>query len=275
MRQFLFLVLFIPLFLLSDILDNKDFIRFTPKISCHEDNLTSATGHDHGKKREALKFAILGTDTLPQSLDCYLPTLEKQSLPIKDGAFSQPAGYSGFYAVVTTVVENNISKSAIRYMRGMGRNTNVSTAKLTNMQKTKFEITPQPLPRYLSSKKYTFVLKFDSKPVAYTDILFETENGSKSTFTTNEGGKVEIVMPNDFSNINFKNGKNKNSEFWLYAATDKEGLRYTTSFSSTYSPNPSDWWQSQKLGFAAIFVGFLGGMLIYRKTFFKKAENNG
>jgi len=194
---------------------------------------------------------------------------------MKNGVFSQPAGYSGFYAVVATVNENNISKSAVRYMRGMGRSINISTAKLADMQKIKFEIVPQPLPRYLSSKKYTFVLKFDSLPLAYTDVLFETENGSKAVLTTNESGKVEIAMPNDFSNIDFKNGKNKNSEFWLYASTGKDGARYTTSFSSAYSPNPNDWWQSQKLGFAVIFVGFLGGMLIYRKTFFKKATTNG
>lgn len=275
MQQFLLSIIFLPLLLLSTVFGDDDFIRFAPKISCHEDNSTSATGHEHGKKRETPKFTILGTDMLPQSLECYLPTLEKQPLPLKDGVFSQPVGYSGFYAAVATVNENNISKSAVRYMRGMGRNINISTAKLTDMQKTKFEIVPQPLPRYLSSKKYTFVLKFDSLPLAHTDVLFETENGSKSTLTTNEGGKIEITMPNDFSNIDFKNGKNKNSEFWLCASVDKGGVKYTTTLSSAYSPNPSDWWQSKNLGFAVIFVGFLSGMLIYRKTLAKKADNNG
>lgn len=275
MRQFLVSIIFLPLLLLSVAFGEDDFIRFAPKLSCHEDNSTSAAGHDHGKKREAQKFTIMGSDMLPQSLDYYLPTLEKKSLGLRDGVFIQPAGYSGFYAVVATINENNISKSAVRYMRGMGRSINVSTAKLTDMQKLKFEIVPQPLPRYLSSKKYTFVLKFDSMPLAYANVLFETENGSKSVFTTNEGGKVEITMPNDFSNIDFKNGKNKNAEFWLYASTTKSGVNYTTSFSSAYSPNPSDWWQSQKLGFTVIFIGFLGGMLIYRRTFFKKVAANG
>ncbi|WP_294895296.1 hypothetical protein, partial [Sulfuricurvum sp. RIFOXYD12_FULL_44_77] len=63
------------------------------------------------------------------------------------------------------------------------------------------------------------------------------------------------------------------SEF-LLSTQHRDGERlYKSTLTMPYSLNPNDYWQSQTYGAGAIFIGFIGGLLVYRRT--KKGAKNG
>jgi hypothetical protein len=199
------------------------------------------------------------------------PDLSKEDLNLSDTTLNLPkASVGGYYTLVLTHRADNQVDSAIRYLSQQGRPSKVSPTKLTALPKTDLEIVPNPLHRehdhYTASKSYRFLLTFQGKPLADTPITLETQNNSLVNYTTDKTGALTITLPNDFKNVSSEKSENKPSEFLLKTRYQDGEVVYVTTLSMPYSLNPNDYWQSQKYGAGAIFIGFLGGLFLYRRS---------
>lgn len=238
-------------------------IYWTPH-ACDEGKATAKKHGGHGMGESAM-FALMNLES-NGSASLIQPNLKKEPLEFKANTVMLPKPpLGGYYAMVAEVNSSEVTYSAIRYLSLHGRPAGISPTKLTALPKTVLEIVPSPLhrehDRYTGSKTYRFIAMFENKPLANTAITLETHNTPSQSFTTDKTGVVQITLPNDFENVTPDRRGNKPSEFLLTLKHDK----YVTTFTMPYSANPNDFWQSQEWGAGAIFVGFLGGLLIYRR----------
>jgi hypothetical protein len=222
-------------------------------------------------------FALMNTEANAHAR-LILPDLSEENLTFKRSTLMLPKpSMAGYYAMVAEGNDTNGSFSAIRYLSLHGRPCKVSPTKLTALPKTDLEIVPDPLhrehDRYTASKSYRFLLRFQGKPLANTAVTLETHDTPAHTYTTDQTGAFAISLPNDFKNVKVGRSENKPSEFLLSTHhRDGEHL-YKTSLSMPYSLNPNDFWQSQSYGTGMIMIGFLGGLVFYRRI--KKGAKNG
>jgi len=243
---------------------------------CDEGKATASKHGSHGKGESAM-FALMNSETKASS-HLILPDLSEKNLSFKLNTVMLPKPpMGGYYAMVAEGNNTNGTYSAIRYLSLNGRPCKVSPTKLTALPKTDLEIIPDPLhrehDRYTASKSYRFLLHFQGKPLINTAVTLETHDTPTQTYTTDQAGAFSITLPNDFKNVKVERSENKPSEFLLTTQhRDGEHL-YKSTLSMPYSLNPNDYWQSQTYGAGAIFIGFLGGLLVYRRT--KKGAKNG
>ena len=231
--------------------------------------------HSHGKHGghgmgEATMLHAMNCDG-NSSVILIKPDLSKEDLNLSDTTLNLPkTSVGGYYALVLNRHTDNQVDSAIRYLSMQGRPSKVSPTKLTALPKTDLEIIPNPLhrehDRYTASKSYRFLLTFQGKPLSNTPITLETKNDSVASYTTDETGAVTITFPNDFKEVSSVKEENKPSEFLLKTRYQDGELVYVTTLSMPYSLNPNDYWQSQKYGAGAVFIGFLGGLFLYRRS---------
>lgn len=243
---------------------------------CDDGKKTASKHGGHGKGESAM-FALMNTETNAHAY-LILPDLSDQNLSFKLNTVMLPKpSMGGYYAMVAEGNTTNGVYSAIRYLSLQGRPAKVSPTKLTALPKTDLEIIPDPLhrehDRYTASKSYRFLLHFQGKPLIHTAVTLETHDTPAQTYTTDQTGAFSITLPNDFKNVKVGRSENKPSEFLLSTQhRDGEHL-YKSTLTMPYSLNPNDYWQSQTYGAGAIFIGFLGGLLMYRRT--KKGAKNG
>lgn len=214
-------------------------------------------------------FALMNSDS-NASARLVLPDLTEQNLTFKLNTVMLPKPkMGGYYAMVAEGNSTDTTFSAIRYLSLHGRPSKISPTKLTALPKADLEIVPDPLhrehDRYTASKTYRFVAMFEGKPLGNTSITLETRNTPAHTYTTDAEGVAEITLPNDFRNVKPDRRANKPSEFLITLRHVANGTHYVSTFTMPYSANPNDFWQSQEWGAGAIFIGFLGGLLIYRR----------
>jgi hypothetical protein len=196
--------------------------------------------------------------------------LSKEDLNLSENTLNLPkVSVGGYYALILNHHTDTRVDSALRYLSMKGSPSKVSPSKLTVLPKTDLEIIPDPLrsehSSYMGSETYRFIAKFEGKLLTNTPIILETQKSGAKTFITNSAGIAQITLPNDFKNVQLEKRKNKPSEFLLTLQYDKVNTHYTTTLSMPYSANPNDFWQSQSYGAGAIFIGFLGGLIIYRR----------
>lgn len=199
------------------------------------------------------------------------PDLSTEELPLSAHTLTLPkSGMGGYYALVLTQRSPLEVKSAIRYLSRQGRPSKISPTKLTGLSKTDLEIVPDPLhrehDRYTASKSYRFLVKFQGQPLSDARITMETQNRSATTYTSDKNGAVSVTLPNDFSHVSVGRSENKPSEFLLSTTLSEDGSVYQSTLTMPYYVNPNDYWQSQRLGGGVIVLGFLGGLLLYRRT---------
>ncbi len=231
--------------------------------------------HSHGKHGGH----GMGETTLLHAINCegnssvvlIKPDLSKEDLNLSDNTLNLPkASVGGYYALTLNHHSANRVDSAIRYLSQQGRPSKISPTRLTALPKTDLEIVPNPLhrehDRYTASKSYRFLLTFKGTPLPHLPVILETKNGSDSAFTTDKNGEIAVTLPNDFKNVRVGKGDKKPSEFLLHAQYSESNIRYNTSLSMPYFVNPNDYWQSQPYGAGVIFIGFLGGLFLYRRT---------
>ncbi|MCK9373942.1 MAG: hypothetical protein M0P91_12175 [Sulfuricurvum sp.] len=200
-----------------------------------------------------------------------LPDLSTEELNISHAIVTLPKTQMGGYAALVVNQRTGTGvNSAIRYLSLHGRPVKISPTKLTSLPKAVLEIVPAPLhrehDRYTGSKEYRFLLTFQGEPLPHTPLILETNNKTSQTYTSDEKGVFAITLPNDFKNVKPGRSENKPSEFLLTATLKDSGLHYQSTLSMPYYANPNDYWQSQQMGAIAIFFGFIGGLLIYRRT---------
>lgn len=147
-------------------------------------------------------------------------------------------------------------------------------------QKYELEIIPQPLPRehgaWRESEKWQFLLRFNGQPLANKALRMETEFGSKTSFTSDEQGRVTVLFPRDFRPAGKKPEQGghdhgpRRAKFVLAAEHDDGGKHYLTAFNHTYSADPD---RNRDL-FAGVGFGLFGMLLAVPLLRRKKAENN-
>ena len=243
---------------------------------CDEGKKT-ASKHGSHAKGESTMFALMNTETNALA-HLILPDLSEQNLTFNRTAVMLPKpSMGGYYAMIATVYDTNETYSAIRYLSLHGRPCKVSPTKLTALPKTDLEIVPDPLhrehDRYTASKTYHFLLRFQGKPLSHTAVTLETHDTPAQTYTTDATGAFSIILPNDFKNVKIGRSENKPSEFLLSTQYRYGGHLYKSTLSMPYSLNPNDFWQSQSYGAGVIAIGFLGGLVFYRRN--KKGAKNG
>lgn len=243
---------------------------------CDEGKKT-ASKHGGHAKGESTMFALMNTET-NASAHLILPDLSEQNLTFNRTAVMLPKpSMGGYYAMIATVYDTNETYSAIRYLSLHGRPCKVSPTKLTALPKTDLEIVPDPLhrehDRYTASKTYRFLLRFQGKALSHTAVTLETLDTPAQTYTTNAAGAFSIILPNDFKNVKIGRSENKPSEFLLSTQYRYGGHLYKSTLSMPYSLNPNDFWQFQSYGAGVIAIGFLGGLVFYRRS--KKGAKNG
>lgn len=242
-----------------------------------DDGKKTASKHGGHAKGESAMFALMNTET-NASAHLILPDLSEQNLTFKRTTVMLPKpSMGGYYAMVAEGNDMNATFSAIRYLSLQGRPAKVSPTKLTALPKTDLEIIPDPLhrehDRYTASKSYRFLLHFQGKPLINTAVTLETHDTPTQTYTTDQTGAFSITLPNDFKNVKVGRSENKPSEF-LLSTQHRDGKHlYKSTLTMPYSLNPNDFWQSQTYGAVAIFIGFGGGLMFYRRI--KKGAKNG
>lgn len=256
----------------------EGIIYWAPHIS-HE-NTHSHGEHSkhggHGKGEPMMLHAINSEENC--SVVLIKPDLSKEDLNLSDTAIILPkSSIGGYYALVLTHRSENRVDSAIRYLSQQGRPGKVSPTKLTAFPKSDLEIIPNPLhrehDRYTASKSYRFILYFQGKPLSNTVVTLETRNTPAQTYATDNTGAFSITLPNDFKNAKVGRNENKPSEFLLSTQYRSGEHLYKSTLSMPYSLNPNDFWQSQSYGAGVIAIGFLGGLVFYRRS--KKGAKNG
>lgn len=243
-------------------------LYWTPH-ACDEGKAAAARHGGHGKGESAM-FALMNLDT-NATARLVAPDLSSKPLTFKAHTVMLPESKAGgYYALVAEANGSEGVFSAIRYLSLHGRPSGVSPTKLTALSKTTLEIVPDPLhrehDRYTASKSYRFVARFRGKPLPNALVTLETHNTPAHVYRADGEGKVEIPLPNDFKGVKTGRSENRPSEFLLTLSHAEGGLNHTTTFSMPYSLNPNDFWQSQEWGAGAILLGFLGGMLLYRRS---------
>ncbi|KFN40468.1 MAG: hypothetical protein JU82_02870 [Sulfuricurvum sp. MLSB] len=250
-------------------------LYWTPH-GCDEGKAAASKHGGHGKGESAM-FAAMNLDG-NATARLVSPDLSVKELRFNQNTVMLPAPkIGGYYAMVA---ESNVSGnvySAVRYLSLHGRPVKVSPTKLTAAPKAALEIVPDPLhrehDRYTASKSYRFLVRFENKPLGNANVTLETHNTPARTVKTDASGSLSLTLPNDFKNVRTGRSENKSSEFLLTVRYDEDMTQYVSTFSMPYYVNPNDYWQSQSLGAGAIFIGFLGGLFLYRRS--KKGVNHG
>lgn len=242
-------------------------IYWTPH-GCEEGKATASKHGGHGKGESAM-FALMNSEA-NASAHLIRPDLSLKPLTFKANTLMLPKpSMGGYYAMVAESNETNGVFSAIRYLSLQGRPAKVSPTKLTALPKTALEIVPDPLhrehDRYTASKSYRFLLHFQGKPLINTAVTLETHDTPAQTYTTDQTGAFSITLPNDFKEVKVGRNENRPSEFLLTTEHRNGDTLYKSTLSMPYSLNPNDYWQSQSYGAGAIFIGFLGGLFLYRR----------
>lgn len=241
-------------------------------------HVSHGSDHSHGENAKHRGHGM-GETTLLHAIHCegnssvvlIKPDLSKDDLNLSDNTLNLPKNsIGGYYTLILNHHSANQVDSAIRYLSQQGRPSKISPTRLTALPKTDLEIVPNPLhrehDRYTASKSYRFLLHFQGKPLANTPITLETRNTPAQTYTTDSTGAFSITLPNDFQNVQVGRSENKPSEFLIVAQHTDNNLTYTSTLTMPYFVNPNDYWQSQPYGAGVIFIGFLGGLFLYRRT---------
>ncbi|MFY9141856.1 hypothetical protein [Sulfuricurvum sp.] len=243
-------------------------VYWTPH-GCDEGKAVASKHGGHGKGESAM-FALMNSEG-NTSAHLVLPDLTSQPLSFKLNTIMLPKPpMGGYYAMVAEGNGTNGVYSAVRYLPLQGRPSKISPTKLTALPKTALEIVPNPLhrehDRYTASKSYQFLLRFHDQALPDTAVSLETHNTPAQTVMTDSEGKFTITLPNDFKNVRIGRNENKPSEFLLTTQYREGETLYQSTLSMPYSLNPNDYWQSQTYGAGAIFIGFLGGIFLYRRN---------
>lgn len=241
-----------------------------------ETGKTIASKHGGHGSGESAMFAAMNLEG-NGSATLIKPDLSVQPLSLKANTLTLPKpDMGGYYALVLESRSDKQISSAVRYLPLQGRPAKISPTKLTALPKADLEIVPSPLHRehdhYTASKSYPFIVTFQGKPLANAALRLETQNDTSLTYTSNDIGAISVTLPNDFSHVTVGRSGNKPSEFLLSTIHSDGGIVYQSTLTMPYYVNPNDYWQSPRLGAGAIFIGFLGGLFLYRRTKTKGAK---
>ncbi|MCU7931635.1 MAG: hypothetical protein KZQ90_12605 [Candidatus Thiodiazotropha sp. (ex Codakia rugifera)] len=214
--------------------------------------------HDHrGAKQIALENGEGATITL------WKPDLTTQTLILEHGGITIPkTGIDNYHVVVAEKDWGNQKEAVIRYEYMFGRPSKQSPSKLTTVEKTDFEIVPDPIPRehyrYHSMQTWGFLVRLHGKPIPNLELILQTTNGSQQTAISDRNGRVEFQIPDDFPNIVAGERDKRSAQLTISSRYRKGDIAYQTQLNADYRVNPTHW-QSSQLGLWVVGVGMLAG----------------
>lgn len=123
----------------------------------------------------------------------------------ESGALAVKSGAQGGYTFVRVVGHGPSGENATATTLKYFSNPGPAPRDLLNAPRPGFEIMPAKLPRehahYRENETWTFRVRMDGKPMEGLPVVLETSNGSKSEYTTQADGTVNITFPGDFKDI--------------------------------------------------------------------------
>ena len=220
--------------------------------------------HRHGRGPKMLEMGIPDGATVT----VWQPDLVTRQLDAQHGHVVIPkSGMDNYHAVVAEKDTGEVKQAIIRYEYQRGKPSGHSTRELTAVQKTDFEIVPDPVPRehrdYQSGETWSFILRFKGNPVSDIPVTLKTAYGNTVSGTSDKSGKVALQIPDDFPDIQPGERDERSALFDVTAEYETAGVTYKTRLNSEYQVNPAHW-QSLMLGIVVAGFGMAAGGFIGR-----------
>lgn len=195
-------------------------------------------------------------------------TAATTSVKIDDnGALAVKAGAKGGYTFVRVTGHGPGGEEATATTLKYFANPGPAPRNLLNATRSGFEIMPATLPRehshYQENETWAFRVRMDGKPLEGLPVVLQTSNGTKSEFTTQADGTVNITFPGDFKDIpkdQWSHGRPPSSHFVV--AVKQSGLlaTYNDSYSLDAYGDKNIW---AGIGFAVL--GMFAAVPIVRR----------
>jgi hypothetical protein len=217
-----------------------------------------AMSHSH---RGAKTYYI---DNLDGATITYIkPDLSTQLISSEMDTVTLPVtGIDNYHALVVQKDWGDHKEVIIRYQYMFGRPSKQSPVRLTDAEKSEFEIAPDPLPRehyqYHGEQEWDFKARYHGEPVSNLPLTLTTTNGSQLTLNTDQQGRVSFLIPGDFPDLTEGERNRQTAQFTISGEYQQNHTTYTTQLVAEYRVNPSHW-QSTELGLVVLGIGFIAG----------------
>ncbi|MDD3448339.1 MAG: hypothetical protein PHF72_04835 [Gammaproteobacteria bacterium] len=227
-------------------------------------------GHaGHGGGRRGTMLVLANADGA--QVTYWKPDLTRQSLELgMMGHLALPGtGMDNYHAVVAERDWGNLKETFIRYVYAFGKPSGHSPAELAAAVKTELEVVPDPIPRehyrYMADDRWSFLVRYQGRPLAGSQVLLSTSNGSLLEGLTDAAGRVTFRLPDDFAEVEAGRVNNPPAELGVIARHQEGGREWVTTLTAPYHADPAHW-QSLSAGVAIAGFGFLvGGMAGFRR----------
>ncbi len=222
--------------------------------------------HGHGAK----VFQLVDlTPAAIQTAELLHSDLERSALQAESDLYQvKGTGKNNYHALVAREDGESYRRMAVRYVYFNGKPVDESPSDMLAVPLGAFEITPSPLPRehwsYTSGNTYAFELTFAGEPLADQPVLVMTEYGGSEILHSDGQGNLEIVIPNDFTDVQPGRRANPPGELRLFSELQREGIEYQTSLSAAYRVS-SESWKSTSLGAGVALGGLIFGLWLNRR----------
>lgn len=165
--------------------------------------------------------------------------------------------------------------STVRYFANPGP----SPRAMLRNQKSELEIVPQPLPRehgkYREGERWAFLVRFKNQALPGATVSFETENGSKTIYATDNDGLIAVQFPRDMKPEALEKAgdhETPKAQYVLSVEHAGNGKHYQTAFNYYYEPH-RDTGKSMSAGVAFMGLGaVLAAPLLRRRQKSEKGK---
>jgi len=185
-------------------------------------------------------------------------------------SFAVPAnGIGGYrYLVAQQETANQVISAATTTYFSM---PSPAPREMLALSKSKLEVLPVDLPRehqhFQENTTWSFMVRFEGKPIQGSKVSFETKNGTKQEFETDHEGKFKIKFPEDFpkpKNDTASGHGRRYAQFVIATQHSANGSDYISAFNDQYAPGP----YSQKsvwAGLGFMVLGMVGALPLWRR----------
>jgi hypothetical protein len=237
-----------------------------------------------GEERAAVTLKPVGIETSEVQVFASDGPADKRriNVPVEEGgARIEPAApklgnYHWVVARSETEGEVRTASTAVYFS-----NPGAAPTAMLATPKHELEIVPQPLPRehgqYRESEKWNFLVRFNGAPLGNQPVTLETQFGTRSSFMSDEQGRVVVLFPRDFkpAQAGRDGGRDmgpRRAGFVLAAEHEADGKRYLTAFNYSYSPDAD---RDRSLAWGAAFglLGMIAAAPLLRRRPTKETPN--
>lgn len=220
-------------------------------------------GHEH-HRRAGKTFILTGHENSRITLitpDLKFITIASDTNEIR----YKPTGIDNYHALVATRNHNDVLETAIRYVYGFGKPSGFSPKQLTELAKSPLEIVPDPIPRehwhYKGGSEAAFIVRYNNKPLAATEVSLSTSNASIVQTVTDAKGRAVFTLPDDYTPSKPGRGGDEFAELLVHVKHRHQDQQFATWLSAEYEANPSQW-RSTSTGTLVATGGFVFGAFI-------------